>query len=151
MARPDKYKLFVEPYLADISEMALTMTEEQIAKTLGISLSCWKRYKNRSEPLQAALKRGRKELVKELKSSLIQKAKGFTYNEKKVTKELIDESGELTVTKEETIVKYAAPDVAAINLLLKNYDPDWRNDPAEYELKKKALELQEKKVEQNEW
>ena len=51
----------------------------------------------------------------------------------------------------ELMTKHASPDVAALNLLLKNYDKDWRNDPAEYELKKRAIELQEKKLEDNNW
>jgi hypothetical protein len=44
------------------------------------------------------------------------------------------------------------PDVAALNLLLKNYDKDhWSNDPQMLELRKKELELKEKQIESNEW
>ena len=84
-------------------------------------------------------------MVLELKSALIQKAKGFNYTEKKIIKE----NG--VVVREEEYTKFALPDVAALNLLLKNYDEQWRNDPAEYELKKRAIEVQEKKLEQNEF
>lgn len=152
MARPDKYKTHVEPYLDKIQEMCLIMTEAQIAETLGVSLSAWKRYKSHYEPLRASLKKGRKDLVMELKSTLIKKAKGFNYEETKTTKERVPGEDKLTVTKEEVFKKYAAPDVAALNLLLKNYDKDnWANDPQMMEIRKKELELAERKLEDSEW
>lgn len=151
MARPSKYEKEVEPYLSQISKMALTMTEGQIAHTLGISLSSWKRYKSRYEPLKKALNEGRKDLVKDLKSTLIEKAKGFDYEEKKIIKQ-VNEVGELVVVREETYIKRATPDVAALNLLLKNYDKEnWANDPQALALKEKELELKEKKIESEDW
>ena len=146
MARKDNYELRVKPYLNKVSDMALVMSEEQIAKTLGVSLSAWKRYKDKHEPLRAALKKGRKELVLELKSVLIQKARGFHYEESKTIKEKGKE------TRTEIYKKYCPPDVAALNLLLKNYDKDnWANDPQALRIREKELELQERKIEQNEW
>lgn len=151
MARLDNYERRVKPYLDKVAEMALTMTEEQIAKTLGVSYSAFRRYKTAHGELMAALKKGRKELVCDLKSTLIQKAKGFDYTETTETEELNEETGKMRLTRRETKTKRANPDVAAINLLLKNYDSEWRNDPAEYELKKQALELQKKKADEAEW
>lgn len=151
MARLDNYERRVKPYLDKVAEMALTMTEAQIAKTLGVSYSAFRRYKNAHEELMAAIKKGRKELVCDLKSMLIQKAKGFDYTETTETEEQNKVTGKLELTKRETKTRHACPDVAAINLLLKNYDSEWRNDPAEYELKKQALELQKKKVDEAEW
>jgi hypothetical protein len=140
-----KYEEYVKPRLDEITEMAKTMMEEQIAETLGIGKSSWYKYKAEHTELSEAVKKGRQKLAGELKSTLIQKAQGYVYEEKKTIKE------KGVVIREEIYVKKAHPDVAAINLLLKNYDPDWRNDPAEYELKKKALELQEKKLEDSKW
>lgn len=146
MARPNKYELYVEPYLDKIAQMALTMTEAQIAETLGVGYATFRRYKAEHEQLQASLKKGRKDLVFELKSALIKKAVGFDYTETSETYE----GGVLT--KRETKVKHAQPDVAAINLLLKNYDKEnWANDPQTLELRKKELELAEKKLENSEW
>lgn len=151
MARQNRYKKAVEPYLSQISKMALTMTEAQIAQSLGVSLSSWKRYKKDNEPLRAALKDGRKDLVTDLKSTLIEKAKGFTYKEKKTIR-LRTEDGEMITVKEEIYTKYATPDVAALNLLLKNYDKEnWANDPQALALKEKELELKEKKLESEDW
>ena len=143
--RPEKYHEYVEPYLDEIREMAQTMTERQIASELGISYSSFRKYKDQYSALKNALKKGRKRLIMDLHSALIRRAKGFQYEEKKIIKE----DGKI---REETYTRTALPDVAAINLALKNYDREnWRNDPAEYELKKKALELQERKLEQNDW
>ena len=144
--RPDKYTTHVQPYLQDIERMALTMSEEQIAKTLGIGYSTFRRYKEQHEQLRAALKNGRQDLVYQLRSTLIKKAMGFEYEEISETYE----SEELT--KREVKKKYAVPDVAALNLLLKNYDAEnWANDPQILAIRKKDLELAERKIEANEW
>lgn len=152
MARPCNYGKRIEPYLDEISQMALTMTDEQIAETLGVGYSTFKRYKRDYKTLQDALKSGRKALVIELKSKLIEKAKGFDYLETKTIKERDEETGELFISRVEEYKKHATPDVAALNLLLKNYDKDnWANDPQALELKKKELKLKEKQIENNEW
>ena len=40
----------------------------------------------------------------------------------------------------------------AINLALKNYDPEnWANDPQMLQIRKKELELRKRQVEANEW
>lgn len=146
MARPDKYKTNVEPYLNEIKQMCLSMTEAQIAETLGVSLAAWKRYKSHYEPLRAVLKKGRQTLVVELRSALIRRAKGFQYEERKTIKE----AGQ--PIREEIYTRTALPDVAALNLCLKNYDKDnWSNDPQMLRIREKELELQERKIELNEW
>lgn len=144
--RPNKYFTHIEPRLSEIERLCLTMTEKQIAQTMGVGYTAWKEYKRNYPPLVAALKKGRYNLTNELRSTLIKKAKGFQYEEKKVTKE------HGVVTKEEITVKSSLPDVAAINLLLKNYDKDnWANDPQALELRKKELELRERQMDANIW
>ena len=144
--RKNKYETHVKPYLADITDWCKTMTEKQISKKLGIAYSTWCEYKNDHEELSEAVKRGRQNLVMELKSTLIERAKGFQYTEKKTVKV----GGE--IVKEEIYTKSALPDVASINLLLKNYDSEnWANDPQIVELRKKELELRERQIENSEW
>ena len=144
--RPNKYETHVKPYLEDIKKWCQTMTEKQIARKLGIAYSSWCLYKNDYSELSETIKKGRQSLVVELKSTLIERAKGFQYTEKKVIKE----GGE--VVREEIYTKSSLPDVAALNLLLKNYDREnWANDPQTLELKKKELELRERQIENNEW
>lgn len=144
--RPNKYETNVKPRLDEIEQMCLTMTEKQIAEALGVGQSAWCDYKNKYTELSEVLKKGRFKLVQELKSTLIRKAKGFSYSEKKTIKE----GGQ--VVREEIYEKASLPDVAALNLLLKNYDREnWANDPQALEIRKKEIELQERKIEQNEW
>ena len=144
--RPKLYQKKVEPYLEEISEMALTMTEEQIAKTLGVGWSTFRGYKAEYPALVDALKSGRAELVKTLKSTMIKRAKGFSYEERK----RIIKNG--IVVQDEIYTKAALPDVASMNLLLKNYDKEnWANDPQALELKRQELELQKLKIEEGSW
>lgn len=151
MARPSNYEKKVKPYLKDIEKMSLIMSEEQMAGKLGVGYSTWCRYKRDYEELREAIKGGREQLVIDLKSTLIEKAKGFDYTETKIVRER-DESGKLVVTKREEITKHAQPDVAAINLLLKNYDrEEWANDPQMLEIRRKELELREKQINENNW
>ena len=98
-----------------------------------------------------SIKKGRELLVNELKQSLVEKAKGFQYSEKKIVRER-NEVGDLVITREEEYIKYSPPDVAALNLLLKNYDKEnWANDPQVIALRKKELELRERQIEAGEW
>lgn len=144
--QPSKYETHVKPRLAEIEKMAETMTDKQIAKAIGVHISTWCDYKNKYPELVEALKKGRERLVRDLISTLVRKAKGFQYSEKKIIKE----NG--VVVREEEYIKSSLPDVAALNLLLKNYNKEnWSNDPQVIELRKKELKLREKQIEQNEW
>ena len=122
------------------------VSAQQIAKALGVGASTWARYKNEHQELREVLKKGRLDLCLELKSVLIQKAKGMQYMERKqVIKDGI-------VVAEEVYTRSCPPDVAALHLLLKNYDPEWRNDDKiTMDLKKEQVEIAKKKAEENAW
>lgn len=144
--RPNKYFTNIEPRLDEIEKLCTTKTEKQIADDMGVSYTSWKEYKRKYSALSAVIKKGRDSLVNDLKSTLIKKAKGFQYTESKVIKE----NG--VVVREEIVTKASLPDVAAINLLLKNYDVEnWANDPQMIKLREKELELKEKQIENNAW
>ena len=134
-------------HLDDIEKRARDgATEGQIAEQFGICRQTFSKYKNQNDEIFNAIKKGRVVFVEDLKSALVKKAKGFTYEEKKIVKE----NG--VVVREEIYKRASLPDVAALNLLLKNYDREnWSNDPAVLELRKKELELKEKQFENNEW
>lgn len=168
--RQSRYETDIKPNLSLISEMARTKTEKQIAESFGVSYTgSWFKYKQDHPELVEALKKGRQNLVAELRSALIKKAVGYDYTETKVISEKIKLPDEMyTVLREagftpeeieaakhirtEVTHKKMSPDVAAINLALKNYDKEnWANDPQALELKKKELELREKQIENNNW
>lgn len=147
--RKDKYKTHVEPYLSKIPKMYETMTEAQIAKKLGVSISAWTNYKNEHPELLEALRTSRENLIEELKATLKKKAKGYHYTEKK--KIVRKYKGEEEKVVEET-EKYAQPDTGAIHLLLKNLDDTWRNDDKQsFELKKRQVEIMQQKADAAEW
>ena len=146
MARPDKYKKNVEPHLNEIPELATYMTEQQIAETLKVSYSAFREYKKKHPELLQALKDGRAELVKDLRSILIKRAKGFQYEE---SKEIIEDG---VVIREEKYHKASLPDVASLNLLLKNYDSEnLANDPQMIAIRREEIELQKLKLEDAKW
>lgn len=147
--RKEKYKTHVEPYLSKIPKMYETMTEGQIAKKLGVGLTSWEKYKNEHPELVNALRKSKESLVDELKATLKKKAKGYHYKEtKKIVREYKGEKEKVIEEHE----KYAQPDTGAIHLLLKNLDENWHNDDKQtMDLKRKQIELQERKLEQDEW
>lgn len=149
MGRKNKYETHVKPYLNQIQEWYEDLDERQIADQLGIAVSTWEKYKTQYPELREVLKKGKQHLVRELKTSLKKKAKGFYYEE---TKTCIRETGGKQVKVVEKFKKYAQPDTGALHLLLKNLDENWHNDDqVTIDIKKKQLELTERKVDQNDW
>ena len=148
--RKSKYDTHVKPHLDQIKKWYKDETEEQIASRLGISVSTFNLYKNEYPELAQLLMEAKQNLVTDLKASLKKKAKGYHYEE---SKHVIKDEGDGKVTETTEIYKkYAQPDTAAIHLLLKNLDPEWVNDDqSTLELKKKQIELQEKRIEASEW
>lgn len=150
MGRKDRYITHVQPKLEDIKKWICSLTEGQIAKRLGIAHGTFVRYKKSHPELAQALIDGNEELKVELKETLKKKAKGFTYEETKTTRKI--EGNKVVSITQETFQKYAPPDTAAIHLLLKNLDDEWRNDDlATLKIKQKQVEIAEKKAEENAW
>lgn len=149
-----KYDSHVKPHLDKITKWTEDLTDEQIAARLKISRKSFIEYKKQHPELVEALEKGKKRLVVELKDTLKKKAKGFYYEEVKTVKIHNPDSEAETewIEKIEINRKYAQPDTGAAHLLLKNLDPTWRNDDAEtMSLKRKQVELQKQKLEQDNW
>lgn len=169
VGNPSKYETHVAPYLEEIKVMAWHMSERQLAKELGVGYSTFCRYKEAHEELRDAMKKGRRKLVTDLRSALIKKAEGFYYTEtKRRYKSIsiddplraklladgydIEELQALQEVDTEVHNKYSPPDVAALNLALKNYDREnWANDPQLIALRKEELKLRERQIENAEW
>ena len=149
MGRKNKYETNVKPHLKDIPKWYETMTEAQIAKKLGVSVASFEIYKNNYPQLRDCLKSSKDSLIEDLKATLKMTAKGFKYTE---TKKTIREIDGKKVKIIEEYEKYSQPDTGAIHLLLKNLDKDWHNDDKQtIEIKRKQLELNERKIDQDEW
>ena len=149
--RKSAYDTIVKPRFDDILRWLRNgATEEIIYKNLGISKNAFYQYKKEIQEFNDLLKKGRESIVEELRGILMKKARGFEYKEyKRVTKV---EDGETTVQSNEEYTKQALPDVAAANLLLKNYDKEnWSNDPRSDDLKKAEFELKKKAFDKDNW
>lgn len=100
------------------------LTDEQIAKNIGISRSTLNVWKDRYSDISDALKRGKDVIDRQVENALLRRALGYEYEE---VKEKF-EDGEITeriVTKKEVV-----PDTTAQIFWLKNRKPDkWRDKP----------------------
>lgn len=149
MGRKCRYETHVLPHIEKVREWIQLLTEEQIAKRLGISQRSFQKYKNDHPELAQALKEGRQELVENLKMTLKKKAQGFYYEE---TKTVVKQEDGAEVKIIERYKKYAQPDTGAAHLLLKNLDDTWRNDDAAtMALRREKLELEKQKHEDAAW
>ena len=100
------------------------LTDEQIAKNLGIAVSTLNDYKNKYSEFSESLKRGKEVIDIEVENALLKRALGYKYDE--VTKERDKDTGELVVTK--VVTKEVVGDTTAQIYWLKNRKPDdWRD------------------------
>ena len=148
--RKSKYESHVLPYLEKIPKWYLSKTEAQIAKKLGITQKSWMNYKKQYPELQECLKNSQEDLIDELKGTLKKKAQGFYYTEETYTETDDPKNGK--IKKTEIKKRYAQPDTGAIHLLLKNLDPEWRNDDRQtMEIKRQQTEIMKQKADAAEW
>jgi len=150
MARKGLYDTKVKPRLKEIAEWYSFQTEEEIAKRLGVGKSSWYTYKNDHPELREALTKGREDLITELKATLKRKAQGFHFKETKRTIRSLANGEAVTVIEE--YERYSPPDLGAIHLLLKNLDPEWRNDDqTTVDMKRERMALEKEKTEEKIW
>lgn len=150
--RKDAYETRIKPRFDEIREWLINgASDDNIIHNLGISKNTFYRHLAEKSEFSDLIKNGRIAIVAQLRSALIKKAMGFEYQESKIIEREDPETGEKIRTVE-TYNKKALPDVAALNLALKNYDPDnWSNDPQGDKLKREELELKKQKLEKDEW
>lgn len=110
------------------------LTDEQIAKNMGISYSTLKDWKNKYPAISATLKKGKEVVDTEVENALLQKALGMTKTIQKPIKlkEVKYDNGKRVSEKER--IEYAEeevfipPDTTAQIFWLKNRRPDkWRD------------------------
>lgn len=156
---PSKYETHVKSRFKEIEEwLTLGATEKEIWTNLGIHKSTFYDYKAKRKEFSDLLKNGRKKPVQEIKAAMFKRAKGFQYEEVKITTQHIEyENGDVIipakVVRTERTTKTALPDTAAGLVLLQHWakDEGWSRDPQGLELKKKELELKEKKINEENW
>lgn len=148
--RNGKYKTHVLPFFDKIDEMLNKgASEKQCAEALGISYPAWNNYKKDYPAFGELCSKPRTKLVEDLRSALVKRALGFTYEEKKqyITE---DESGNKKKHTEIT-TKQALPDTTAIFGALNIYDPEYVKDKKAHELKEQELELRRMQADLKDW
>lgn len=149
MTRPT-YTTHVEPYLDQIPEWYKTMTVRQIAAKLGVSKTTLYNYAADHKELEEALAGGKAGLVDDLKNAIKRRALGYDYKETTVKTTESEKNGVETITT--TVKKHMPPDLGSIHLLLKNLDPNWHDaDKATLDLRKREVEVKEKRAEADAW
>lgn len=104
------------------------LSDEDIAKSIGINKTTLYRWKAKSADISNALKEGKLVADLAVESALFKKATGFTVTDTKTTSFLDKETGELTEGKSEVTTKHVLPDTLAIMFWLKNRRPDlWKD------------------------
>ena len=82
--RKSAYETKIRPHFPEILQMCESMTDKQISDSLGVAYSTFLKYKAEKKEFAEVLKKGRQNLVSELKGVLIKRAKGYDYEEKKI-------------------------------------------------------------------
>ena len=139
--RKSLYETHIAPRLQDIEKWRKAgATVENICDALGVSKTTFHKYLNDEPEFANAYKKGKAELVMDLRGELSRIAFKHTLETKKQYIKQDMETGHKTQYTEIT-TKEVDGDIAAINLLLKNLDENWSNDPQNLALRKQELEL----------
>ena len=121
-----KWETHVKDRLIEVEGWARDgLTDEQIAKNLGISIQTFYTYKEKYLEFFESLKKGKEVVNREVENALLKRALGYTYEE-----ETIEELADGTI-KTKTVTKHMAGDTTAQIFWLKNRKPDvWRDKTA---------------------
>ena len=149
--RKGKYETHVLPFFEKIDKMLNDgASEKQVAVALGVSYAAWNNYKVQYKDFGELCSKPRTSLVEDLRSALIKKALGMKVEKKKIYSKKDEDGKEVKYT--EITIDELPPDVAALNLALKNYDREnWANDPQQLALKREELDLRKELAEFKEW
>ena len=148
--RKGKYETYVKPYFEKIEKwLNGGASEAQVAEALGISYASFNNYKRDYKELRELCEKPRVGVVLDLRSALVKRALGYTYEEKKqyISK---DEDGNQKISTE-IYTKQALPDTTAIFGALNLYDPEYVKDKKAHELKEQELELRRQMAEAKDW
>lgn len=151
VGRQSKYETHIKPNFDKISKMLNDgASEKQCAEALGVSYPAWNKYKVKYKDFGELCGKPRTKLVEDLRSALIKKALGMKVERKKIYSKKDEDGNEVKYT--EITIDELPPDVAAINLALKNYDKEnWANDPQSLQIKKEELQLKKELADFKEW
>lgn len=117
------------------------LTNEQIAKNIGINTDTFYTWRKKYPDISEALKKGKAPIDFEVENALLKRALGFEYEETETVFEDVDGKPKKRIKK---TIKYAPPDTSACIFWLKNRKPNhWRkmNEAVENKLKAETEKL----------
>lgn len=121
-----KYERWLEPNALTLLEGWARdgLTDEQLAKKMGIGTRTLYEWKEKYPQISQALKKGKEVVDIEVENALLKRALGYDYTEEKV--EISEKDGRKVIQT----VKHVAPDTTAQIFWLKNRRPEkWRDKP----------------------
>lgn len=130
MARPGLYENWItKDGLLSLEGWARDgLSDKQIAKNIGVSVSTLCEWKNRFPELSEAIKRGKRPVDVQVENALYRSALGFKQTVKKPIKLRRKDGSEFIEYGEEEV--YIAPNITAQIFWLKNRKPEyWRDKP----------------------
>lgn len=139
--RKTVYETHIAPRLEDVRKWRkVGATVENMCDALGVSKTTFHKYLKEQPEFADAYKKGTTEFVFDLRGELARLSFKHTLETKKQYIRQDMETGHKTQYTEIT-TREVDGDIAAINLLLKNLDDNWSNDPQNLALRKQELEL----------
>lgn len=104
------------------------LSDEQVARNIGINPDTLYTWKARFPEISDALKKGREVVIREVENALVKRARGFSYIEETRERKYNNRTGEFELVVTKSVQKTVPPDVGAIAFYLKNVAPDkWRD------------------------
>ena len=150
-----KYETLVKPRLKEINEKVRQgVTEEAIAKALGISVASLNNYRNKYPEFAEALSKDKgADVLQALINAGVKAAIG---GYKLTTKKTIwgkDENGEPVIEKQEEYETEQPPNPALNKFYVMNFGKEqgYSNDPVQAELKRQKQEFEEKIEKAKNW
>lgn len=144
--RKSKYETCIKPYLSTIQKKVRQgITEEEIAKSLGICVATLNNYRNQYKEFAEALSKDKgSEVLERLKNAGIESACGY-FKENEETIVILDEEGKPTKRQKRITKTWYPPNASLNQFYVKNFGKDegFVNDPLEYEIKKTQAEINE--------
>ncbi len=149
-----KYETHCLPYLKEINDKVRQgVTEEAIAKALGISVASLNNYRNKYPEFAEALRKDKgKDELEALINAGVKAAKGC-YVENEQTVYTMDEDGNPVIEKVIVNKVWQPPNPALNKFYVMNFGKDqgFSNDPLQHDLKKQKQDFDEKLEKAKNW
>ncbi len=117
------------------------LTDSEIAKRMGVTVSTLNNYKKQYSKIDEALKNGGEYVDTKIENALIKRAIGYEYTEQVMERVLNKETGEYEFVLTKEMKKEVKPDISAQVFWLKNRRPDIWKDKQDLNVESSSTEF----------